>query len=341
MGKLSCSLAGAVLSLSMSLPFLSSSISFSSISLFALLSPSTASAWDNGGETKRGYSNPKYGVHDWIAEEAVNMLKENESSTEYGLLKEDEYSWINITYLLLGTEAPDNKAVANKVLGKTLAEGYGDPVNHHEYVDNAGNVIDDSAGRRANEEYYKSLRALVDGDYEHASFYLGAMIHYLSDLMGWAHVMGSGSVHDSEDPPEHVEFEKSVAKTISAKKMKDPNHTSTLFQRFISFDGELERIRAIEAAARITLRTNRGERYSCVEMQRMLPMGKRGNGGYVDCSDWSEDYINEIGGTLNYGTNIIAGVIHTLNLDAHDILTSSSPSSSNSSSSSLLLNARD
>ncbi len=264
-------------------------------------------------------------MHDWIAEEAVKMLPESERS------------WINLTSLLLGTEAPDNKAVAVKVLGKDLAEGYGDPINHHEYCDNEGNVIDDSAGRRAHEEYVKALGAITDGDYDLASFYLGAMIHYLSDLMGWAHVMGAGSIYESEDPPEHVEFEKSVAKTIRAKRMKDPDHTSTLFQRFIFLNGELERIMAVgpalEAAARITLRTHYGESYSCIEMQKMLPMGKDGNGGYVDCSDWSNDYIHEVGRTLNYGVNTIANLIHTLNLEAHDIETSASTS--------LLLNAKN
>ncbi len=265
--------------------------------------PSTL-AWENGGRTKN-ISNPKYGTHDWIAEEAVKILPV------------EEQTWIkdNIDYFFLGTEAPDNQKIAREILGLENALCYGDQSQHNNYYDINGELINDSASFRAQEEFDKSLEALVRGDLQKAAFYAGAISHYISDLAVWAHVMGN---EEREDPLRHAEFERSIDKTIQAKNFLDPNHTSSLFQRFINFDGNLETISAYQAATNVGLRTCRGNRYSCRQMERFLPMGKRGDGSYVDCDNWKPAYIEETGVSINYAVNAIVAVLHTLFVRAQE-----------------------
>ncbi len=262
-------------------------------------------AWNNGGRTK-DLSNTKYGMHDWIAEEAVKMLPENEKE------------WINrnLSTFLLGTEAPDNQAIARKFLGKHFAKNYGDSFWHHNYYDENNSLIDDSASYRAEQEYNKALEALVNGDAELACFYAGAMSHYVSDLAVWAHVIGEHSIHENEERSKHEEFERSVEKTLRARKSKDPNHTSSIFQEFVRFDGSLDLITAYETATKVGLRTHLGEIYSCKQMEKLLPMGSQNNGSYVDCDNWSEDYIKETGISINYSINAIADLLHSLYLQS-------------------------
>lgn len=283
------------------------------VGLSFILSLSPAFAWENGGKT-RGKSSPKYGTHDWLAEEALKFLPL------------EERVWIDEhrNAFLLGTEAPDNKSVAVRVLGKRFANGYGDKVRHHNYYIEGGEEIRfdpisgrlcDSASRRAQEEYEKCISALVRGDYEAASFYAGTTTHYVSDLAIWAHVIGVSSIHESEDPLEHSEFEKSVEKTITY----DPStnsHTSLKFSPFIRFDGELQLTNAYDTSVELGRRTHLGDIYSCVEMQRLLPMGRRGNGDYVDCDNWSDPYIVEVGNSMSRAVNSIADILHSANVVA-------------------------
>ncbi|MBI4919353.1 zinc dependent phospholipase C family protein [archaeon] len=275
----------------------------STIAISAFLQP--VLAWENGGRTKN-IKDPKYGLHDWIAEEAVKMLPENEKE------------WINqnMPAFLLGTEAPDNQVIARKFLGKQLSRSYGDTFWHHNYYDENSNLIDDSASYRAEQEYDKALEALVNGNIELACFYAGAMSHYVSDLAVWAHVIGEYSIHGSEEPSAHSEFEKSVEKTLQAKKFSDPNHTSSIFQEFVRFDGSLDLITAYDSATKVGLRTHLGEIYSCTQMEKLLPMGPYNNGSYVDCKDWSEEYIIETGISINYSINAVADLLHSLYLQS-------------------------
>jgi len=272
-------------------------ISVVCVAALSLFSPNS-SAWENGGRT-RNVSNPKYGTHDWIAEEALKLLPENEQA------------WIkdNIIYFLLGTEAPDNQKIAREIIGMQNALCYGDQSQHNNYYDADGRLINNSASFRAQEEFDKSLEALVNRDFQKAAFFAGAMAHYISDLAVWAHVMGN---EEREDPLRHAEFERSIDKTIQAKNFLDPNHTSIIFQRFVNSDGTLETTSAYQAAANVGLRTYRGNRYTCRQMERFLPMGKRQDGSYVDCDNWKEAYVTETGVSINHALNAIADVLHTL-----------------------------
>lgn len=280
--------------------FVISSVCIATLSFFT---PSSL-AWENGGRTKN-ISNPKYGTHDWIAEEALNILPGNEQT------------WIkdNIIYFFLGTEAPDNQRIAREFLGVQNALCYGDQSQHNNYYDINDALINDSASFRAQEEFDKSLEALVRPDLQKAAFYAGAMTHYIADLAVWAHVMGN---EEREDPLRHAEFERSIDKTIQAKRFSDSNHTSSVFQRFVNFDGSLEATSAYQAATNVGLRTYRGNRYSCRQMERFLPMGRRQDGSYVDCDNWKPAYIEETGVSINYAVNAIAAVLHNLFLQSQN-----------------------
>ena len=290
---------------------LSASVSLLTLTPFvvSLVAPSTSFAWENGGRTRK-LNDPKYGTHDWIAEEALKMLPE------------DERNWVDLRLYLLGTEAPDNQKIARRVLGKQAASCYGDPFQHHAYFDDtegAGELIDDAACVRSQEEYLKAREALVSGDHEKASFFLGAMSHYLADLAAWPHVMGAYAVHGAEETPEHRELEDCVEATLTARVLSDPEHRSTRFSPYLVFDGSLELIEPYEAARQIGLRTHRGVRYSAAQMRQWLPMGVRGNGAYIDSSDWSQAYQDELGASLNHAVNGVADVIHTLHLETQTV----------------------
>jgi len=173
-------------------------------------------SWSNGGNTNDP-NNPKYGTHDWIAKTAVSFLPTNERK------------WItdNMVAFLIGTEAPDNSTVAEYYTNK---HGYGDKSHHHNYYNvNHTQALDDSASKKAQEEYDKSLQALNSGNYRMAAFYAGTMTHYIADLSVWAHVRGKDSPHGSEKSEAHSDYETKINNTIKAKYYNDANHTSRVY----------------------------------------------------------------------------------------------------------------
>lgn len=270
----------------------------------ALLYISTpATAWENGGRTKN-LQEPKYGTHDWIAEQARDILPESKIKD---LLK--EYS----TMYLLGTEAPDNKNIAVQILGEEESRSYGDQFWHNNYYDDNGELLEgrDHASRRAQEEYNKALNAYLRGDKALASFYLGALTHF-SDVAAWPHVMGEASIHETqEEISKHSEFERSVDQTITLDTTTQV-HTSTIFQKFIKpLPPELETITAYEAITTIGRETHFGIHYTPTRMQQYLPMGRRQNGSWVDCSNWNPTYIAETGEALNRAVHYIALILYT------------------------------
>lgn len=266
----------------------------------------TVYAWENGGRTKN-VENPKYGTHDWIAENALIILES---------IHPDRVEWLrrNMKHYMLGTEAPDNQEIARRILGDERALCYGDPFAHHVYHDAHGEIIEgeDDAARRAQEEYDKALESLLNGNEQIAAFYMGAFSHYAGDMTNWAHVMGAESMHDPEAPLKHSEFESSVDATLKAKTYNNPDHTSTQFQKFIRFDGELEESTAYDTTATLALQSQIGEIYSCAQMAQYLPMGKNRDGSYVNCRQWSENYKTETGKALNRGINGIATILNKI-----------------------------
>ncbi len=275
---------------------------------------STGWAWENGGKTKN-LESPKYGTHDYIAEQGALKIEDLFPGEARWLLGANRNSYI------LGTEAPDNKDAATLFLGAAESQGYGDTFWHHNYYDDNGNLIEgrDYASRRAQEEYNKALNAYLRGEYEKAAFYLGAMSHRISDVAAWPHVMGEESMHqEGESVSKHSEFERSVGETITIDDITGTS-TTAVFQRFIQplkIQEFSQTITAYEAARIVGMTTHRGIHYMPTRMQQYLPMGKRQNGSWVDCSNWNETYIAETGEALNRAVKYTAIMLRKFHEDA-------------------------
>ncbi|MBI4139962.1 zinc dependent phospholipase C family protein [Candidatus Woesearchaeota archaeon] len=280
---------------------------------------SSSYAWENGGKTKN-LERPKYGTHDYIAEQGALKLEELLPGETIWLLGENRNAYI------LGTEAPDNKEVATLFLGATDSQGYGDTFWHHNYYDERGYLIDgkDCASRKAQEEYDKALNAYIRGEYDKAAFYLGAMSHRISDVAAWPHVMGEESMHqEGELVSKHSEFERSVGETITIDDVTGTG-TSTIFQEFIqplSIQDVAQTITAYEATRIVGLVTHRGVYYPPTRMQQYLPMGKRQNGSWVDCSNWNEVYKLETGEALNRAVRFTAIILHKFHEEVQQQIT--------------------
>ncbi len=271
-------------------------------------SPTPSFAWGNGGRTK-DLAHPKYGTHDWIAEQGMFLLP-----LEERVLLE-QYKAV----YLLGTEAPDNQEVARRFfasrgLDASLADCYGNPFWHNNYYYLNGELLEgcDSASRMAQLEFEKAVRAYLRGQKELATFYLGTAGHY-TDVCAWPHVMGAESLHqEGESSSKHAEFERSVGETIILD-VGTGMHTSTLFQRFI-IPLESEELAetttaydAIMIAGRIT---SEGVYYSAAQMQQYLPMGRRQNGSWIDADNWNPTFVAETGEALNRAAHAVAQILH-------------------------------
>jgi len=144
-----------------------------------------AAAWGNGGYSS-DQTHPDYGVHDWIAETALNL-----QTRKVGFLI-DKY---HAAYLL-GTEAPDNP------------EFMGDTTQHHVYFRSSGQVQDDSCAKRAAQTYAVALGYLRNESYEEAAYDIGVLTHYVCDVGVFGHTMGN----DTDWGPEihHQDYENGV-----------------------------------------------------------------------------------------------------------------------------------
>jgi hypothetical protein len=142
---------------------------------------SKACAWGNGGYSSDP-SNPDYGIHDWIADQALDM-------------QVLDVAFLRTTYhaeYLYGTEWPDNSS------------NFGDTFNHHVYYFKTGAVQEDDSAVRAQAMYSQALAYLSSSDFRNAALYIGAMTHYVADVGVFGHTMGAGTdwgaeVHHTSD----------------------------------------------------------------------------------------------------------------------------------------------
>ena len=169
--------------------------------LYSSSIPPPVHAWENGGET-RNIKRPPYGTHDYIADWAQRILPPTRVQE---LIRE------HFNAYMIGTEAPDKKETAilffgNDERGREESRGYGNTFQHHNYYNDIGELLEnvdaqgnisreDSASRSAQEEYTKALRSYLRGNFEKATFHLGAMSHYCADVTAWPHAMGEESIH--------------------------------------------------------------------------------------------------------------------------------------------------
>jgi hypothetical protein len=149
--------------------------------------------WSNGGYSS-DESNPDYGTHDWIADAALQL-----QTRDVAFLKTTFHN-----QYLLGTEAPDNP------------DFIGDTGSHHVYYRANGTLQDDACAERARAIYESALQYLKAKDFEHASFEMGAMVHYISDVGVFGHTMGSTTDWGSETHhSDYEDYMNSVASSMS------------------------------------------------------------------------------------------------------------------------------
>lgn len=163
-----------------------------------LLTPARfGSAWANAsyaGDAASYDFAKDYGPHDWIAEAALNALATGNASG---------WKWLadRETIFLVGTEAPDNSAVAMTLDGVTVS-GFGDTTHHHIYFDDSrGTVTDDSSAVRAKWCGDQANLNYEGNQLDLAAFYLGAMTPNIADMGVYAHVA------ENNVPPYDVNFD--------------------------------------------------------------------------------------------------------------------------------------
>ncbi|MGP3667342.1 MAG: zinc dependent phospholipase C family protein [Candidatus Bathyarchaeota archaeon] len=236
-------------------------------------------SWSNGGFSKSPLA-LKYGTHDWIAEHALDWLPNEVKSwiVEYKV------------YFLYGTELPDNSQAP---------DGIGDTQLHHIYFSSNGILIDDSAAVRAEATYQQALNYLLSGDYMQAAKYAGAMSHYIADMAVFGHVMGAKTDWGAEK--HHSDYEDYVDGKTSSYNSE--------FNIFLSFDGELRRISAYEAAVELAYDTTfdkSGRDLTCVWMDKNY--------------DWGNPiFKNRAGESLNLAVNYVADVLYTLYVEYQNL----------------------
>lgn len=237
------------------------------------------SAWSNGGPSSYP-SKPNYGTHDWIPEHALQWLPENESF--YLVENKAEY--------LYGTEMPDF-VICDQYL-------------HHVYFDKNGNLRDDSAAVRAQEEYELTIKYLADKNYQSAAQHAGIMAHYIGDIAVFGHVMGSNT--DWSNESHHSDYENWVQNFTT-------DYNSTGFDHYLIFDGALDDITAYQATIELAYNTTFDKHYNA----------SLGTGGNRTCKwmdnnyNWSNpEFKNRCGESINLAVNYLADVLHTIAVKA-------------------------
>ncbi|HLN44239.1 MAG TPA: zinc dependent phospholipase C family protein [Candidatus Sulfotelmatobacter sp.] len=226
--------------------------------------------WSNGGFSANP-ATPDYGTHDWIAERALDWLP----------VEEKQWLIDNKAAYLYGTELPDN----NQAI-----DGIGDTTKHHVYYYPNGSVQDDVGAVRAKDEYTKALVALEMGNFSDAAKELGIMMHYISDMAVYGHVMGSHTFWGEE--LHHSDYENYIDTRT--------NSYQDIFNNFLVFDGNLTVITAYEAALKLAYDStfDGNSNLTCVWMDTHY--------------NWNNSqFVNRAGESLNLAVNAVADILHT------------------------------
>jgi hypothetical protein len=229
-----------------------------------------ASGWSNGGYSADP-THPDYGTHDWIAEQALDWLPQQEK----------QFILDNKAVYLYGTELPDN----NQAL-----DGIGDTTKHHVYFSASGSLQDDAAAVRAREEYAKAASAYNAGNRAEAAKRLGVMAHYVADMAVFGHVMGASTAWGAEQ--HHSDYEDYV--------LDRTNSYSDAFNSFLVYDGSLTSKTAYNAALTLAYDTtfDGSGGLTCVWMDQHYNWN-------------NATFRNRAGQSLNLAVNAVADVLHT------------------------------
>jgi len=231
-----------------------------------------ASAWCNAHWSSDPY-NPDYSTHDYLAEHALKMLPAAEQSAIVH----------NLSLMLYGTEMPDSPyEICDTML-------------HHVYYNSAGELTDDAAADRAQEEYDSALSYLRDGDYNNADKHIGAMAHYIADLGVFGHVMGAYTDWHAET--HHSDYEEYV-------RDRTASYTSSDFDGYIVYDGSLVGMNARDAVTSLayTITFGSGNIQPCTWMESNY--------------DWGNStFKDSAGASMGLAVNYLAEALHKLYLD--------------------------
>ncbi len=241
-------------------------------------------AWNNGQKgnttttTKAECSNPPYGTHDWIADQALELLPPQEKA------------WLvphRATYLI-GTEAPDHRLIPLSC--GVPHRGYDDRSQGHSVEWNTGAtaMLNDRPAVRAQQEFSKAVIAFEQGQPAHAAFYLGAMAHYLGDCSQYGHTY--------PDEQNHGNYEAWAAAQTSSR-------TAPAFRDFIELDSLVHRT-AYTATRRVSRAVflGQGEILPAQKMDSLF-------------SKKPPAFMQSVGRSLNVGVNELADVLHTFVLN--------------------------
>ena len=140
-----------------------------------------------------------FSSHDWLALEALNVLKLSTSALLWKDSKQNDFWTSNREKIFLyATAGPDvgNNIRIEKPPGIIFAKM---DVSLHNYRFDpvSGYPIDNSAGIRADDMARNAIRALKDGDCNVAAFWMGNMAHYIADICLWFHVSSIGTSYSS------------------------------------------------------------------------------------------------------------------------------------------------
>lgn len=173
-----------------------------------------AYAWSNGGYSIND-SVPKFGTHDYILQNAINMLPLDMKNN------------IDMTAAYYGSEIPDCTIGIYCI---------GDSIKHHVYYRADKSVQDDSSAVRAQEEYNTAKDYLTRGDKYQFSIHIGAMSHYVDDVAVFGHTMGYRTVWGKEI--HHSDYETYV-------------NTHINYSLNISFDGKFDNMSAYNGTLKL------------------------------------------------------------------------------------------
>ena len=230
----------------------------------------SVSGWSNGGYSSNP-ANPDYGTHDWIAQHALDWLPQQEK----------QFLTDNLASYLYGTELPDNNQASDKI---------GDTTKHHVYYSATEVMVDDAAAVRAREEYALAVDLYRAGNRTEAAKHLGAMVHYVSDVAVFGHVMGASTAWGAE--VHHSDYEDYV-------QTRTDSYTDE-FNSFLTYDGALVTTSAYDAARMLAYDTtfDTDGDLTCVWMDTHY--------------SWSNSaFRSRAGESLNLAVNLVADVLHT------------------------------
>lgn len=145
--------------------------------------------------------NAHYGTHDWVADKALQAILDGyDTSTKLKWFNGETTFWTERRKMifLIGTEAPDAKAdtlrisLRGKDGTRVPITGFCDIYRHHFYFNSEDFTPRSQIGGLATQFTRKTndiQKFLREGQCDLAAFWMGVLIHYITDLSNWYAVL--------------------------------------------------------------------------------------------------------------------------------------------------------